>query len=942
MKIEACFLGVPRVIVNGKELQINQKKLMAFLLYILFHTQCTREELSSIFWCDLTDEGARQNLRNSLHRLKKLLNCDILCKKGHHLIALEQEVALSRDIDILLAEDGGVQLLGFKSFVFLDKLYLRDTPEFDKWISSMRIAYERIAVERIESCMRESFNAGEQTTEQYAKKLLEVSPCHEEACRLLLQWYGNKGMYREVVKTYNGFLTNLKEEFNLTPEGEMQNLYQSVLEMRDFHFQNRHGRIASPCHEQAKDKILEEYHKFTSERDYQHCIVQGGMGAGKSQVINLFLESIADEDHLLLQVKFEVTNADVPYYSIGKIMDFLSETYGVELAEPAYDNFETIKLYHMVSMEKVIRRLKGKKDKILLHLENIEAIDKRSMDILITHLLGKCRGEIMVVGEYCTNFSPNTTPLLLLELLENVQICRLAPLNRQTATSYLSQQLHGSGELAVDFKEIWQRTGGTLMLLADVLHNIKNRISPLYKLSDNTLKKLAVLLSSLRPDEQECLELLSIFENGVELGMLSAITHTNSVDLVSVIDRLQRREIVVEEVFESHLLAKLKPDMIRDSLYSKISSLRRKELHQSAARWHEQSYNSGEKDYFCLKELKYHFHQAACYYEQVYYSIIELWYQLDYWDEFFPTITSDPEVFNSFYISKSETYKEFDRLEEHMACLIDQLSPEQNCELNMIFHYLKGRTLIRDSRGKEGLTYIKKVIKSAKQLQRDDLLLSGYLEIVFYGIKTESEPLMREYITKTRGVKNFALFPGKVGILLRLEALCDIMVCEYANAEILLFQSIEILESPRLKSHSYINVAAAYDYLGLSYRLQKDYEQSEKYLKKAIDLCTEKNLKKGLDLLCGDLGYTLFLQGKYAEAKQYFQKSADFYRMFDNYWLRSVGKSCMAIISAHEGEHAKALEFYRRAEIYSQKDRTQQDLYNLRWAKQELEKACIL
>ena len=37
MKITVCFLGQPQVFLDGKEIQIPQKKQFAFLLYMLYY-----------------------------------------------------------------------------------------------------------------------------------------------------------------------------------------------------------------------------------------------------------------------------------------------------------------------------------------------------------------------------------------------------------------------------------------------------------------------------------------------------------------------------------------------------------------------------------------------------------------------------------------------------------------------------------------------------------------------------------------------------------------------------------------------------------------------------------------------------------------------------------------------------------------------------------------
>lgn len=939
MKIEVRFLGVPQILLDGERINLKQKKLFAILLYVLYHTACSRDELADVFWCDLNEENARQNLRNALYRLKKNLKQELLVSKDIDSVTLHPELQIERDIDVLLAEDGGPRLLDFKSFVFLEKLYLRDTQEFDRWVSSMRVAYEKIVVNRLENNMRENCRASGQIAEKYAKKLLEISPYHEEACRGLIEWYCSRGLYGEAIQTYIQLELRLGRDLGLEPEEKTRNAYQIAKEMRGARERSQQNWLASPQHEQIRDTFVKEYNRFLLAQGYCHCIVQGMLGTGKSQIIENFVQSV--EEKIFLRVRFEAANADIPFYAIGKILPLLADAYGLRLSEPNYNDSESLKLYYVISMDKLVSRMKNSKEKVLLLLENMEAIDRRSLGLLFSYLFDQSRCEVMIAGEYCTSFSQDFQPLRRLDFMENVCVCRLAPLNRQDSVAYLSSHMI-SQESEVDLVEIASRTGGVLMILEDVSAWLKTGGGKPYVPSDVTLKNLSVLFSSMSGEETKCLELLSVFRFGADLEVLTAITDWQPVELTNVIEQLHRRELVAEETYETHLLVRISADIVRDVIYNGISRLRRVELHRLAARFYEKGPHAHHGNYHCLRELKYHYQMSGHPYKQVYYALQELWYRLDYSDDFFPTIQSNPELLGTFYLSRHEAYRIFASFEMQLGQLADGITRDQMCELNMIYDYLKGRTMIRDSRSAEGLVHIRSAVALAKQLKREDMLLKGYMEVVFSGIKTENVGLMRDYIKKARQIADFADYDNERGILLRLEALCDIMSKAYARAEKLLLRSIEILISPKLRDHSYVNVAAAYDYLGLIYRVQGDYGCSKEYFERAIALCLRHNVSKSLDLFYEDLGYTLFLQGDYMQAKENFIRSSEIYNQFDNYWLRSIGESCMSMILADEGEPDIALEYFRRAEIYSRKDHTEEELAVLARARKKLESLGIL
>lgn len=392
--------------------------------------------------------------------------------------------------------------------------------------------------------------------------------------------------------------------------------------------------------------------------------------------------------------------------------------------------------------------MKNQKRKILLMVDNLESIDQESMEILLSQFMDNGRDTVMLVGGYDTTYSFNRRTLAQLEMMDNVRLCPLIPLNRTETAAYLSIQSCKSTARDLDFSEIWLHTGGSVMLLDDVSNHISSGDCNWYAPSAATLKRLEALRSSMTPDERNCLEILSIFRYGVEPRVLSKIMGVRTAELASILERLCQRELVTEEDFESQPLAVVTPDMLRQSIYLQISRLRRLMLHRAAAGFYRQSRGSGPQTYHQLRELKYHYEMAGWSYERIYYALEELRHRLDYCDDFFPTLHNTPEVLGTFYLSKSDTYQEFDRIGTSLRQMSSQLSQAQINELDMTCKYLKGRTLIRDSRGEEGLRYIYSVIQTAASLGREDMLLKAYLEVIFSGLRTENEPLMREYIKK--------------------------------------------------------------------------------------------------------------------------------------------------------------------------------------------------
>ena len=79
----------------------------------------TRDELVDIFGGNIGEESTRQNLRNAIYRLKKLLGQELLTA-DHRKVSLGKEVSVIRDTDGLVADDGNLPILELEDTVFLN------------------------------------------------------------------------------------------------------------------------------------------------------------------------------------------------------------------------------------------------------------------------------------------------------------------------------------------------------------------------------------------------------------------------------------------------------------------------------------------------------------------------------------------------------------------------------------------------------------------------------------------------------------------------------------------------------------------------------------------------------------------------------------------------------------------------------------------------------
>ncbi len=941
MKLTVHFLGKPEIFMNQQKIEVPQKKLQALLFYILFHGTCTRDELSSMFWEELEPEDARRNLRNSLYKLKSCLDSPILLTKGKELLLVNPEIELIKDTDMFLMEDGEKYMLQIESCVFLNKFQLKNCREFQLWVQSLQNTYEKLFVDRLLPAMKKFIDRDDYiSAEDCAKKILSVDGYQEQACRTLMQIYSSRGDYNQALHVYSAFQALLAEELDTEPDRETKELYEKILLIK-----KRHSLPGKPLlheeHMEVLAEIQQEYKKYISHTPSDFCILSGSIGMGKSRVLSEFLTEISPEQ--LICAELHASDRFVDYSAIEKIAEAICCTCKIpSLREPDIPYFGSEDVYYRKSLEQLIKVLRKKPLPYILLIKNMESMDKHSFHLLLSCFLEKYRGEFFMLAEYCYNFQSQSFLLERLRSGGHMKIIKLEPLSEEKCREFLIKLLEDKYPSSLSSREVFQYTGGNLGFLKNVADNIRRNQENIFALNEETSLLLTQVFCHFDPEEYEYLEYLSILENGTDVHHLSRILRENPVTVMKILDSLMSRKIIKESASGKSKSIQFCEKMTRDFVYQNISSFKKLELHKMAAQYYETLYLENKNNYLYLKELCYQYHFLEDEYKKLYYDIFNLEYILDYYDEFFPTVVRGEDMRNKIRLNRDEIYQNVVAYTQRLEGIEDEIDFRDYEELHMTLDFLSGRSLTRDGKRKQGIVFIQAMLRRAGELKRTDMLLKGYIELICYGLKEDNTQWMSCYLEEAKKVPDFEKHEREKGILLRLEGYCNILLENYTQAENLLWASIRLFETPKMKRKNYFNVAGAYDYLALIYRKKGEFEKAEQAIAKAIQICRERNVSKSLDLFYEDYGYILFLQNRYQEAEKYFKLSSKIYDELGTYWLRSVGESCMSVIQLSKGNKEAALEHFRRAEIFSQKDMAKEELDALEKTRNILQAAKIL
>lgn len=288
MQVEVHFLGRPEIIINGEKMQIAQKKIEALVLYILFNENCTRDELAGMFWCDCSEDAAKRNLRNSLYKIRIELGEDFILTKGNSYVYINPELAVERDTDIFIMEDNEKKLLGLNNFNFMDKVYLKNCVEFEKWVLSVQNAYERVITQKLLAAMKNNLaKCKYNLAEKYARQVLALDKHQEEACCALMRIYEKEGDFNKAIQIYRKFSDDLQKELDIEPDTQTQETYGDILKKKQQRIASGYAETSSQKLLSALNGLLEEFSGFEKRESYKTCFLCGDFGMGKEKYWNL-------------------------------------------------------------------------------------------------------------------------------------------------------------------------------------------------------------------------------------------------------------------------------------------------------------------------------------------------------------------------------------------------------------------------------------------------------------------------------------------------------------------------------------------------------------------------------------------------------------------------------------------------------------------------------
>ncbi len=604
---QVTLMGIPSVLKDGKIVRFPYRKAEAIFYYLCVEKVTNRDELVSVFWGSNDEAAGRKNLRQALFQLRRCLDEEVIVLQGRNDLKLNQRIGIQTEWDL---RD---EVFSQCRERFLDYFYLKDCPEFETWVEGKRELQVSRSLNYIKEQLRDP--AVCQDVSQLHRLVDTWSywkPWDEEMVLTGMKCYAQAEKYDLGVQLYHEYVKHLQTDLDEAPSHRVEVLVRSLLHRKEVSLTRKpNGKDSFFGRLREIQQIDERIFWFLNGEATRSVIIEGEVGVGKTALMQQILEMNRGAGVLQLNSHCYEAESEIPLRSWrdsfmqldrllaeGKIS--LSPTgaraIGLMLTGTAVgdqDMFRTKDgecLSYAAIENGVLALLKelSAQFKIILYFDSLHWMDVISRRLLQRIMIEFGNDQIFMIATCRLNGEQDIRGLLVTlserRITENLL---LSCFTEQETREIVDEMLQGQRDAGINAHEIFLRTEGHPMVLADTLSMIRQEGwkegSPLPRLD----MLIQLQLEKLDARQRKVLDALSVHMEHADLEDLMLLTEMEPMELVEVLEELLSTRFVTEQTLGNNIIYKFRHQFYKDYVYQHLSLGKRRLWHLAIAKSYE-------------------------------------------------------------------------------------------------------------------------------------------------------------------------------------------------------------------------------------------------------------------------------------------------------------------------------------------------------------------
>ena len=604
--LDVRLFGSPTVTVDGAPIEVDTRKAIALLAYLVIETSADRDALAALFWAESSPDRAKATLRRTLSALRGGAGPEALDTDRQQVRLKNHQSDVARFEQLIDATAGHdhdpsdvcprcVPLLTEAASLyrddFLGSFHVKDAPDFEDWArpvtESLRIkageVFSRLAVGHAASG---DYPAAIEVTSRW----IALDELHEPAHRQLMLLHAWAGDRPGAIEAYNTCVAVLDRELGVAPLEETTELFEAILD-EDLPPAPAQPRSSKPVKAtratpRATDMIdrQDAVDMLTATLDGvaesgRVCVVTGDSWMGKTRLLDHLTEEATALGHNVVSARAFRTESQLPYgVAIQLLQGVLTladeaaiDPWAlVELArlEPRLTSGHTLpssdRQGQLRLAEAFLNLLEGVASHfpLLVIVDDLQWIDPASAGIVsyLIHRIGRI-DTMLALGSRTLDTLPG--PLDDLTTIEATFV-HLTPL--------VSDDLEDLPDLDLD--GILRATGGIPLLVKEA---IETGITPD---SPSVLRYMESRRNRLSDLARQVMAAAAVLDGMCDAGLLRDTSGRTDDEVVEAVEELATAGLLREE--HDGLLA-FTLDVLETVTYESTSLIRRRLLHRRAA-----------------------------------------------------------------------------------------------------------------------------------------------------------------------------------------------------------------------------------------------------------------------------------------------------------------------------------------------------------------------
>ncbi len=928
-EIEMLLLQTPKITADGEPVTLPFKKAEGLLYYLAVKKIVSREQAAALFWASAKEQTAKKNLRHALYIIRKTFQEDVIISPQKQLLSLNPEITYRIDYDEFLKNDRPELYHG----EFLQGFHVKNAEEFEEWLALERISLRDVYLRKLYERMIALEGTKVAEAEACFKSYLREDPLDERVYQQMMQIYQKNHLYHKGIKIYESLSRQLNTELRISPGKETAALYRSLLTAWTQEAAREEGNVSVTVMGREKEvrELTGIYHAFLAGKPAA-VFLSGDNGVGKSHLLNHFLDSLEEDNCLILRnicfsqdqnFAFHPWNTvmlQLDRYLAGHPLDIprryldtvnsLFPLFGDRMTAHVPEDAELTYNYRTARNGLLkLFTLVGAEIPLILFFDNIQFMDAFSLELL-SAMIRDQNPNILIFGTHLDIVKPQMQKYICSLAKERlIREMEILPFSKETVRAFFIERF---GEQKADEKlleQIYKETEGNAFFLENVLAGLRGP-SPANAAGIQMQNILSDRILALSEDARELLGVLSLFPDYTTPELLEAVTGMETARMLALLEELKQQALIVETVKDKEIHFQFRHNKMQEFVHGQLSYARRQFLHQKVASCLLTL--SIPRNSYWYERVIYHYTQCGDEPNALKYRILELEEFSAFNFELYPILTPLMDASAQASARMAATFEEL-RGQLYQLC---HQAPDaiDYSESEARLLYLAGKYYISQGDYEKGLAAIRQVISRNEYVgKHPDFLILCYRQLTFYGIQVWDTVLMEQGIEKCMELERARELTIDLTIENRLYGLLLAMRGEYRQSGQYLERAVEGFKQSPLKAQSFaLNIAACYNYLGELYRKQQQFPRAITYYKKAIATCTRRNCPASPTFYT-NLARAYLAFGQYSEGRETLEAACRLYDDSSILMGRSIAKGFLSCMEAAEGRTEEAAVLLRDA-----------------------------